>query len=635
LEAIDVLPEGERRQVLEGWNATEADYPGERCVHELFERQAAETPDAIAVVLEEQSLTYAELNTRANRLAHHLRTLAVGPEVRVAICMERSLEMAVALFATLKAGGAYVPLDPAYPADRLAHMIQDGAPAVLLRHGAAAAELAGHSLTIPILNLDSPAAWQDEREDNPSATGVRPDPANLAYIIYTSGSTGLPKGAMNQHGALLNRLLGMQRVHQLGAHDAVLQKTPFSFDVSVWEFFWPLLRGARLVMAPPHVHKDPAYLARIIQHENISTMHFVPSMLRAFAEREEFAECRSLTRVFSGGEALPETLARRVMEQLPRTAFYNMYGPAEAAIDVTAWNCRDGACAAGVPIGRPLENTRIYILDAAGRPAPVGVAGEIHVGGVQVGRGYLGRASRTAEAFRPDPFGSHTGSRMYKTGDLGRWLPQGQIEYLGRNDLQVKIRGFRIELGEIEAALASHPQVREPVVVAHEEDGRGKQLVAYYTGEPVAAETLHAHLSSSLPDYMRPSRYVHLEALPLNPNGKLDRRALPAPDRDACVHHGYEPPTGDTEEELARIWSDVLRVERIGRHDNFFGLGGHSLLATMLIVRIKQRLGVEISLASVFEFPDLASLAEWILDAQLSVFDPAELQRLADLHGIS
>jgi amino acid adenylation domain-containing protein len=635
MDAIDVLPENERRQVLEGWNATETGYPGDQCVHELFERQAAETPDATAVTLEERSLTYAGLNTLANRLAHHLRTLAVGPDVRVAICMERSLEMVVALFATLKAGGAYVPLDPGYPADRLAHMIQDAAPAVLLTHGAAVAALSGQSLTIPILNVDNMAAWQDQREDNPSVAGIRPAAANLAYIIYTSGSTGLPKGAMNQHGALRNRMLGMQQTHQLGPHDAVLQKTPFSFDVSVWEFFWPLISGARLVMAPPHAHKDPAHLARIIRQEHITTMHFVPSMLTAFVEREDSAGCGSLKRVFSGGEALSETLARRFMEELPRTAFYNMYGPAEAAIDVTAWNCRDGACAASVPIGRPLGNTQIYILDAAGRPAPLGVAGEIHIGGVQVGRGYLRRASRTAESFRPDPFDRHAGSRMYKTGDLGRWLPNGSVEYLGRNDFQVKIRGFRIELGEIEAALTSHPQVREAAVSAYEENGRGKQLVAYYTGEPVAAEALHAHLSNSLPDYMRPPSYVHLEALPLNPNGKLDRRALPAPGRDAHVHQGYEPPTGETEEELARIWGDVLRVERIGRHDNFFGLGGHSLLATMLIVRIKQRLGVEIGLASVFEFPDLASLAEKIVDAQLSAFDPAELQRLADLHGIS
>jgi amino acid adenylation domain-containing protein len=518
----------------------------------------------------------------------------------------------------------------------LTYMLHDCDPAVLLTHDPAREALSGFRPTIPVLNMDRDwTQWDGEIERNPEWVGIRPSAGNLAYIIYTSGSTGVPKGAMNEHGALVNRLVGMQRVYNLGPDDAVLQKTPFSFDVSVWEFFWPLLFGARLVMAAPHGHKDPSYLARIIRQEKITTVHFVPSMLRAFLEHSAASECRSLVRVLCGGESLSEAQASRFYERLPGTDLYNLYGPAEAAIDVTAWNCRDGACGVGIPIGRPLVNTCIYILDSRGLPAPIGVAGELYIAGVQVGRGYLNRAQLTAERFQPSPFSQRVGERIYKTGDLGRWLPEGKIEFLGRNDFQVKIRGFRVELGEIEASLSSHHQVREAVVVAREDDQAGKQLVAYYTGENLGAETLRAYLSSMLPDYMTPSSYVHLESLPLNPNGKLDRRALPAPERDSYVMRRHEPPAGETETQLARIWTDVLKVDRVGRRDNFFELGGHSLLATMLIVRIKQEMAVDVNLVNVFEFPELASLAECIVAAQLAEFDPGELAQIAALLDVS
>ncbi|HLL46748.1 MAG TPA: amino acid adenylation domain-containing protein, partial [Longimicrobiaceae bacterium] len=448
VRGLDVLPGAERRQVLEAWNATEAEYPRESCIHELFEAQAARTPDAAAVVFEGGALTYGELNARANRLAHHLRGLGVGPEARVAICVERGPEMVAGLLAVLKAGGAYVPLDPAYPADRLRHMLEDSAPAVLLTQGALAGRLGAAELTVLDLQAGEPA-WASRSETNPERAGLTPD--HLAYVIYTSGSTGRPKGVMNQHRGVVNRLVWMQRAYELSPHEAVLQKTPFSFDVSVWEFFWPLLAGARLVVARPQGHTDPGYLVRTIRREGITTVHFVPSMLQVFLEHPEAGTCSGLARVVCSGEALPAPLVRRFHDRLPASALYNLYGPTEAAVDVTAWSCEPGTARAGVPIGRPVANTRIYLLDALGEPVPAGVAGELHVGGVQVARGYLGRPELTAERFLPDPFSPAPGARLYRTGDLGRWLPDGAIEYLGRSDFQVKVRGFRIEPGEVEA----------------------------------------------------------------------------------------------------------------------------------------------------------------------------------------
>jgi amino acid adenylation domain-containing protein len=479
IRQVELLEESERRQILEEWNETGREI-ADGTLSELFEEQVERSSHAVALIYEEQSLTYGELNERANRLAHYLRGLGVGPEARVAICLERSLEMVVALLATLKAGGAYVPLDPAYPSERLTYMLEDSAPAVLLTHDAALGALAGYSAALPILNLDRDAwQWAGQSERNPDRAGAGLDSRGLAYIIYTSGSTGTPKGAMNEHRGVVNRLVWMQRDFELGERDAVLQKTPFSFDVSVWEFFWPLLYGARLVVARPEGHKNPSYLARIIQQQKITITHFVPSMLQAFLGHHEVPGCRNLAQVVCSGEALLASLAQRFYEQLPDTDLYNLYGPTEAAIDVTAWDCRQWAIGIGVPIGRPVDNTRIYILDANQQPAPMGVGGELHIGGAQVGRGYLGRAEMTAERFLPDPFSREPGGRVYKTGDLGRWLPGGNIEFLGRNDSQVKIRGYRIELGEIEAKLSGHPEVSEAVVVARE-DGLGeKRLVGY------------------------------------------------------------------------------------------------------------------------------------------------------------
>ncbi len=614
-DRLPPIDQAERHRVLVEWNATEADIPQDKCVHELVEAQVARTPDAIAVVFDGERLTYAELNARANRLAHHLRGLGARPDARVAICAERSLEMVVGLLGIFKAGGAYVPLDPGYPAERLATMLKDSAPIAVLTHGAARASLERGMAALddrpPVLVVEEDAAWMQEDAANPDLAEVGLTSRHLSHVIYTSGSTGQPKGAMNEHRGLVNRLAWGQRAYGLTPDDRVLQKTPFSFDVSAWEFFWPLLSGARLVMARPGGHRNPAYLCDVIRSEGVTTLHFVPSMMRAFLEAAEASTCASLRRVFTSGEALPAGLARLFHQRFPGVELHNLYGPTETAIEVTAWTSPAGALTTNVPIGRPISNTRIYILDGDREPVPIGASGEIHIGGVQVGRGYLNRPELTAERFIANPFVA--GERLYRTGDLGRFWPDGTIEYLGRNDFQVKIRGFRIELGEIEARLAEHRDVREAIVLAREDAPGDSRLVAYYTTKrdaaAPAAETLRAHLGASLPEYMVPAAYVALEALPLNANGKLDRSALPAPRSEAFAARSYEPPQGKTEQTLARIWAGLLRVERVGRHDNFFELGGHSLLGVRMLSRLRQVLGVDLPLADLFAIPVLAKFA--------------------------
>jgi amino acid adenylation domain-containing protein len=627
VERLPMLPEAERRRVLREFNDTRREYPREACVHELFEAQAARTPGAVAVVSEGERVTYAELNARANRLAHHLRDLGVAPDARVGICVERSVEMVVGLLAILKAGGAYVPLDSSYPVDRLRCMLEDSVPAVLLTHpplAATVAELAAGS-AVPVLDLTGGAAWADRPAANPGREGLGPE--NLAHVLFTSGSTGRPKGVMLEHGSLVNRLAWMQDRYAMEPREALLQKTPFSFDVSFWEFFWPLTVGARLVMARPGGHRDPAYLVEVIRREGVTVAHFVPSMLPLFLEHPDAAACSGLLRVPVSGEAVPAALARQFHERLPGVGLYNQYGPTESG-EVTEWECAPGL--ARVSIGRAIHNSAVYVLDRAGEPVPVGVAGELFIGGVAVARGYLGRAGLTAERFVPDPFGE-PGARLYRTGDLCRWLPDGTLEYLGRTDFQVKVRGFRVEPGEIEARLAAHPGVREAVVLALDGGSGGKRLAAWYVGEALESEALRAHLAAHLPEYMVPAAFVRLEELPLTPNGKLDRRALPAPADEAYARRGYEAPVGETEQALAEIWCEVLRTERVGRHDDFFELGGHSLLAVQVISRVRQVLAVDLPLRSVFESPTLSQLSQQVLHTQLAQFDPAQIAQLAEL----
>ncbi|SFI12859.1 non-ribosomal peptide synthetase, partial [Bradyrhizobium sp. Gha] len=609
---IELLSEAERTYLLEELNRTAATYPAERCIHELFEAQVHKAPDAMAVVCADERLSYGELNAKANRLAHHLIALGVTPDQPVAICVERSPMMVVGLLAVLKAGGAYVPLDPAYPSARLHQVLDDAAPPLLL------ADLAGRAAfgavvpaDVRVVDLDAAApAWASLPEANPDPRALNLSSRNLAYVIYTSGSTGTPKGAQNEHRAIVNRLVWMQNAYGLKTTDVVLQKTPFSFDVSAWEFFWTLLEGATLVLAPPGAHRDPDALVDLIVSQRVTTVHFVPSMLVSFLDAKSVNRCRSLRRVLCSGEALPAASVHRVRRVLPWTDLHNLYGPTEAAIDVTSWSCPAEFDKAIVPIGRPIANTRVYLLDGHGRPVPFGAAGELYIGGAGVARGYLNRPELTAERFIPSPFVE--GDRLYRTGDLARYLPGGNIEFLGRNDDQMKIRGFRIEPGEIVAKLCEHARVREAVVVARE-DGRGEQrLVAYVVGteteESDLAGSLRAHVSAGLPDYMVPSAFVRLAGLPLTLNGKLDRNALPAPRDEAYARKTYAPPQGEMETVLAQIWAELLGLDRVGRHDNFFELGGHSLLAVQMMERLRQR-SLRIEVRTLFVKPVLADLA--------------------------
>ncbi|HET7464454.1 MAG TPA: amino acid adenylation domain-containing protein, partial [Longimicrobium sp.] len=602
---LALLPPDERARVLEEWNRTDAAYPDGACAHELFEAQAARTPNAEAVVFEGERLTYAALNARANRLAHHLRGLGVGPDARVGICVERGVEMIVGMLGVLKAGGGYVPLDPAYPAERIAYMLADSAPVAVLTQRSLRDRV--ENAGVPVLELDAAEpAWAGRPGTDPARGALAP--GHLAYMTYTSGSTGRPKGVANPHGGLVNRLAWMQERHALEAGEGVLQNSSFSFDASVFEIFWPLMVGGRVVLPRPEGHRDPEYLIRLIGGEGVSTAYFVGSMLQLFLEYEGVERCAGLTRLLAGGEALPAALVQRVRERLPRVRLHNLYGPTESAVSVSGEAAEGDRALATVPIGRPVPNVRVYLLDAAGEPVPVGVAGEMYVGGAQLARGYVGRPGLTAERFLPDPYGAGPGARLYRTGDLARWRADGRIEFLGRIDFQVKVRGFRIEPGEIEARLAEHAGVAEAVVVAREDTPGDTRLVAYWVGEPVEAEALRAHLGEALPEYMVPSAFVRLEEWPRTPNGKVDRQALPAPSGEVYARRGYEAPLGETEQALAEVWREVLGIERVGRWDDFFELGGHSLLAVRVISRMRQR-GLHAEVRSLFTAPTLAGLA--------------------------
>ncbi|MFJ6000412.1 amino acid adenylation domain-containing protein [Streptomyces sp. NPDC092370] len=575
----------------------------------LLAEQVARTPEATAMVFEGSELTYAELDARAERVAAWLTRQGAGPGAAVAVALPRSSELLVALAAVLRSGAAYLPVDPGYPADRIAYMIEDARPVAVLTDTATLGLLPGASTTV--LTLDGPEAAALPPAEGTPAAAV--SPADPAYVIYTSGSTGRPKGVVVPHSAIVNRLLWTQGEYGLTPADRVLQKTPSSFDVSVWEFFWPLITGAALVVARPKGHLDPRYLARLIQEQAVTTAHFVPSMLRAFLAEPEAAGCTGLTRVLCSGEALTPDLVRGFRGLFGGAVeLHNLYGPTEAAVDVTSWPCpADGDGRDTVPIGRPVWNTSAYVLDAALRPVPAGVPGELYLAGPQLAHGYLGRPGLTAGRFVADPYGP-PGTRMYRTGDLARRGADGVIEYLGRTDDQVKIRGFRIEPGEIEAALAALPGVREAAVVARRDLGMGDDavLVAYVTGTagsaPDPAELRRA-LAASLPEHLVPSAFVVLDSLPLSPSGKLDRRALPVPELGAAVTG--RRPRNPSEEILCDLFAEVLGLPEVGIDDDFFALGGHSLLATRLASRVRSTMGVELPLRTVFDAPTVAALA--------------------------
>ncbi len=576
-------------------------------IHSLFEAQVAATPDAVAVVYEQQSLTYRELNARANQVAHRLRRSGVGPDVIVGVMMERSLEMVVALVGILKAGGAYLPLDPEYPLERLSFMIADAAMPLLLTQTHLRDSIPDNHSAIVIALDEDREDLGTESVENPHAYATE---LNIVYCIYTSGSTGRPKGVLNTHQGISNRLHWMQRAYQLTSADRVLQKTTFSFDVSVWEFFWPVITGACLVMARPGGHRDSAYLVRAIREYEITTLHFSPSMFRVFLEEKEVEYCTSLKRVICSGEALPFDLTERFFSLLPHVELHNLYGPTEAAVDVTWWSCKKDDGRGIVPIGKAILNTQMYVLDEQLNLVPAGDIGELYIGGIQLARGYLNRAELTAEKFIPDALGGETGARLYQTGDLGRFLDDGNIEYLGRTDHQVKIHGIRIEVGEIEAMLNKHPAIRQSVVMARGQD----RLVAYIVHERAdsneLATELKRYLRKNLPEYMVPAGFVSLEQLPLTINGKIDRKSL-TDNAVTEVRADYVAPRTKLEETLAAIWSEVLG-EKIGVHDDFFSLGGHSLLVTMVITRVRQSLKVDVPQEVFFDAPTVAELAQYV-----------------------
>ncbi len=607
---VELLSEQEREQILE-WNRTEREIAQATLV-ELFEQQVKKSPQAVAVVFGEQELSFRELNERANRLAHVLMAEGIGPEDVVALALPRSLEMIVALLGILKAGAAYLPIDLDYPAERVAFMLEDAEPACLISNSRMAERLPA---TPRRLLLDQPdladlaRALEQNSQINPTdrerVRALRPD--NPAYVIYTSGSTGRPKGAAIEHKAIVNRLEWMREHYGIGAGDRILQKTPASFDVSVWEFFLAPIAGATLVVAPPDSHKDPAWLASIIREQGITTIHFVPSMLEQFLA-EPAARGIRLCRVFCSGEELPGQLRDR-FHAVMEAELHNLYGPTEAAVDVSYWRARPDDESVPVPIGTAVWNTQLYVLNEQLQLLPPGVEGELYLGGVQLGRGYVKRAGLTGERFVADPYGE-AGRRMYRTGDLARWRRDGNLEFLGRADEQVKIRGFRVELGEIEAALRELPEVAQAAVVVRADRAGDKRLVGYVVpapGRSIDAGTLRQQLAQRLPDYMVPAVIVEMEALPLTPNGKLDRKGLPEPELiSTAVWRG---PRSPKEEILCSLFAEVLGRERVGINDNFFELGGHSLMATRLVSRVRAMLGVELAIRMLFESPTVALLA--------------------------
>jgi amino acid adenylation domain-containing protein len=610
LRKLSILSAEERHIVLYEWNATDAEYPSEKCIHELFETQVATTPEAIALVYEGGQLTYAELNALANRLARHLQGLGVGPDKLVGLCVKRGANMIIGILGILKAGGAYVPLDPAYPRDRLVFMLEDSAPMALLTETGLDTLFEHRSATLPTVRLDAHTSlWGGQSDANLPCRETGLTSRHLAYVIYTSGSTGQPKGVMIEHQGLSNLVTAHLQSFDIKQGHRVLQFGSLSFDACMFETSMTLCRGASLYLARPEVALVGDTLIQTVERYGITHVGLPPAVLAALPEQTRF---NSVETLLSAGEALSGALVRRWTSN---HRFINGYGPTETTICATLYECHSEETKSP-PIGRPIANKRIYILDSHGEPVPIGATGELYIGGVGVARGYLNRPELTAERFLPDPFTDEPNTRMYRTGDLGRWLADGNIEFIGRNDFQVKIRGLRIELGEIEAVLAQHPAVHEAVVMAREDIPENKQLVAYFLVAQDAAATrpseLWDFLRSRLPDFMIPSVFVPLHALPLTPNGKLDRKALPPPKAENASNK-YSAPRNETEQKLVGIWKNLLGVENIGIQDNFFALGGNSLLSVNVVTEVRNHFNTDLPFTAMFQYPTIEELAKTIM----------------------
>ncbi|MEG4836965.1 amino acid adenylation domain-containing protein [Microcoleus sp. B9-D4] len=615
---LPLLTERERHQLLVEWNNTTKEYPQDKCIHQLFEEQVLRSPDAIAVVFEGEQLTYKDLNQRANRIGHHLKTLGVEAEVLVGICVERSLEMVVSLLGILKAGGAYVPLDPSYPKERLAFMLQNSQPKVLLTQECLIIELPEHTAQVVCLDTDRHLIAQHSEENlNQTATVD-----NLAYVIYTSGSTGKPKGVQVTHANLCHYAQAMSQALDITAEDVYLHTASIAFSSSVRQLIVPLASGATVKIATSEQRKDPMSLFATIKQHSVTVIDIVPSYWRNCIHTLASLEPGTKQALLDNKLRLIVSASEPLLSDLPtqwtfgfqhKARLINMFGQTETCGIVATYPipAQQDEPIKIVPIGRQIANTQIYLLDCHMQPVPVGVPGEVHIGGFGLARGYLNSPELTKEKFIPNPFSEEEGSRLYKTGDNARYLPDGNIEFLGRLDRQVKIRGFRIELGEIEAALAQHPEVRETVVLARDDQPDNKRLVAYVVPnhEAPATSELRHFLQQKLPDYMVPVAFVMLSTLPLSPNGKVDRRALTAPDAELSNSIGFVPPRDTVEQQLQQIWSEVLKLPTVGVKDNFFTFGGHSLLAVLLMAQISRHFGKNLPIATLFSSPTIEQLA--------------------------
>jgi amino acid adenylation domain-containing protein len=612
------------------WNKTHVDFPDTTCIHTQIEAQAARTPEAIAVVFEGGQISYRTLNERANQLAGYLISQQVKPDCLVGVCAERSIEMVVAILAILKAGGAYVPLDPTLPVKRLAYIIQDSNPSIIVGQKRFASKVEHGDRTFFALDEEtSKTHLSNYSNENPSAEELGLTSKSLAYVIYTSGSTGQPKGVMVEHQALVNRIDWMQQSeYALTNEDKMLQKAPFTFDISVEEFIWPLVAGATLVVARAEGHKDPSYLCDLIMAQGVTVLHFVPSMLAIMLQQSRWSDCLSVKCVFCGGEALPASLAKQFHAAHP-AALHNLYGPTEATIDVSYWAVERDNETSIIPIGKPINNTQFFVLDPTLNRVPPGMAGELYIGGAGLARCYVNQPQLTVERFIEHPFSKVDGARLYKTGDLVRYRIDGNLEYLGRIDEQVKVRGFRIELGEIESQLSQLDSLKE-VAVSVKGEGAKANLVAYLVASENAAHSMSqqdilkqvkVHLTNSLPDYMLPSAYIFIDKLSYTSSGKTDKKALPEPD-NSVLERCHVEPTTQTQKELIIIFAELLgkNAVAISVTMGFFDLGGNSLLAVNLVNSINSQLNVKIGIRDIFNFRDIEQLAGHI-DSQKMRFE--------------
>ncbi|MGF1540613.1 MAG: amino acid adenylation domain-containing protein [Pleurocapsa sp.] len=621
VDNLPLLTPAERHQLLVEWNDTQTEYPQDKCIHQLFEAQVEKTPDAVAVVFKEQQLTYRELNNRANQLAHHLQTLGVKPEVLVGICVNRSLEMMIGLLAILKAGGAYIPLDPTYPSERLAYMLADSQLPILLTQNQLLDKLPEHEAQTICLDQD----WQNFANyspNNPNST-VKTD--NLAYIIYTSGSTGKPKGTMIIHSGMVNYLSWCTKAYNVADGEGSTVNSSIGFDATITSVFSPLLVGRKVVLLPEEDEIEELKKA-LCSGTKFSLVKITPAHLEILSHLLANEQANIQTQAFIiGGEALSEKVTSFWQQKAPSTKLINEYGPTETVVGCCIYEVdKQNFPSGNIPIGRPIANTELYILDKHLQPVPIGVLGELYIGGAGVARGYLNHPELTQEKFITNPFNK---SKLYKTGDLARYLRDGNIEYLGRIDHQVKIRGFRIELGEIEALIAQYPNVTSTTVIAREDKSGDKKLVAYIVPEKSKdfnSNQLHQFLHKKLPHYMVPSAFVQLDTLPLTPNGKVDRKALPAPDSsEIYVSDDFVAPRNNLELQLVKIWEDILNVRPIGIKDNFFNLGGHSLLVVRLMAQIQQHFGINLPLATILQNPTIEQIANTLCQQHNSLVNSA------------